>query len=667
LSVRSLSRGVAAVCLTAAATVSAQPRPTSSLRLLDVPYIQQSEALCGGAAAAMIMRYWGATGIQAESFAALVDETAGGIHAADLLEDLRARGWQARSFRGDHSLVSARLADGQPLVALIEDRPGYFHFVVIVAWANGRVVLHDPARAPFRVADEQAFDAAWAKSDRWTLLALPPAGGLPAPADDRDNRAGRAPSSPCDGLVAEGVRTSATGDRVAALGILMTAAEVCPSASGPLREAAGVRALEENWAEAGRLARAAVDRDPADAHAWRILATSAYVTGDAAAALEAWNRAGEPTIDLVTVQGLDRTRHAVAAGLLGLTPDMPLSARALAAAGRRLADLPAAEAARVNYRPLGGGRANVEAVIIERPRLPISRRSVTAIALRAVTDREVAASAASLTGGGERLTAAWRWWENRPRLGISYAAPSAHGVWHVELSGEKQTYGGPAGIVESRHGGALALSNWTSTLARWEIGASLDSWRDRGRTASVRVSVDQRLDAGRISLRAHGSVLGGAFTAATGGLGAGWRSAVRHGGTVLLADAGLEVASDEAPLALWSGAGTGHARGPLLRAHPLLDDGRVAGDVFGRRVSRAGAEGRHWLKPVMKVVRIAPAVFLDVARATDRRLPGGAWHADAGAGLRLALPGSGVVRLDVAKGLRDGATVVSVGWHNQEP
>jgi hypothetical protein len=60
-------------------------------------------------------------------------------------------------------------------------------------------------------------------------------------------------------------------------------------------------------------------------------------------------------------------------------------------------------------------------------------------------------------------------------------------------------------------------------------------------------------------------------------------------------------------------------------------------------------------------------VFLDVARATDRRLPGGAWHADAGAGLRLALPGSGVVRLDVAKGLRDGATVVSVGWHNQEP
>jgi hypothetical protein len=386
------------------------------------------------------------------------------------------------------------------------------------------------------------------------------------------------------------------------------------------------------------------------------------VTGDAAGALEAWNRAGEPTIDLVTVRGLDRTRHAVAAGLLGLTPDMPLSPRALAAAGRRLADLPAAETARVNYRPLGGGRANVDAVIIERPRLPVSRTVVAGVALRAVTDREVAASAASLTGGGELLSAAWRWWEHRPRVGISYAAPSAYGIWHVELSGEKQTYGGPAGIIESRRGGALSLSNWTSTLARWEVGAGLDSWRGRGRTASVRVSVDQRLDADRISLRAHGSVFGGGFTGATAGVGAGWRSAVRHDGTVLLADAGLEVASDDAPLALWSGAGTGHARGLLLRGHPLLDDGRVTGAVFGRRVYRAGAEGRHWLKPVMKVLRIAPAVFLDVARATDRLQPGGGWHADAGAGLRLALPGSGVVRLDVAKGLRDGATVVSAGW-----
>ena len=42
------------------------PRPVADV--LDVPFIAQSELLCGGAAAAMVMRYWGERGIDAESF-----------------------------------------------------------------------------------------------------------------------------------------------------------------------------------------------------------------------------------------------------------------------------------------------------------------------------------------------------------------------------------------------------------------------------------------------------------------------------------------------------------------------------------------------------------------------------------------------------------------------
>ena len=301
----------------AAASVSAQPVSGSSpFRLLDVPYIQQSEALCGGAAAAMVMRYWGETGIRAESFSALVDPDARGIHGQDLLNDLRNRGWQAQSFRGDASLVAGRLADRQPVVALIEDRPGYFHFVVVVAWGYGRVVYHDPARAPYRVISEQAFDATWAKSDHWTMLLLPPAGGA---AEVKNGPAAAAssalPATPCDALVAEGVRVAQGGNRSAALDVFKAAAELCPSASGPLREWAGIYALDGNWTEAGRLAREAVKRDGSDEHAWRILATSAYVRGDPAAALAAWNRAGEPIIDLVNVIGLDRTRHSAASAL----------------------------------------------------------------------------------------------------------------------------------------------------------------------------------------------------------------------------------------------------------------------------------------------------------------------------------------------------------------
>ena len=652
--------------MAAAATVSAQPAASAPVRFLDVPYIQQSEILCGGAAAAMVMRYWGATGIYAESFASLVEEAAGGIRAEALLADLRRRGWRAQSFRGDRATVHARLAAGQPVVALIEDRPGAFHFVVIVAWIRERVVYHDPARAPFRVAPEQAFVTAWEQSGRWTMLALPPEDGVPAPpgaAAEVEVPTPDAPATPCDGLVAEGVRAAERGDRAGALEIFASAADLCTRASAPLREAAGVHALDRRWDEAARLARAAVERDPRDAHAWRILATSAYVGGDPAAALEAWNAIGEPRIDLVTVQGLDRTRHAVAAALLGLHPDTTLTTTRLASAARRLEALPSADAVRVQYRPIGNGRANVDAVVIERPRWPSARGALVAAGVGLVADRELTLSAASLTGGGDRVTARWRWWEARPRLSLAYAAPSRLGIWRAEVFGEKQTYGdGSTPLIERRRGGSLALSNWTSTLLQWQATAGIDNWHERGQTITFGTALDQRLARDAVSVQGTAEVLAGAFSAWTAGAGAGWRSRARHEGTVVAGAVGFDAASADAPLALWPGAGTGHGRRPLLRAHPLLDEGRVTGDVFGRRLYYGSLEGRHWWTAATPALRIGPAIFVDAARATRRREAGSAWHIDAGAGVRIALPGTGVLRIDVAKGLRDGATALSVGW-----
>src|SRR5215218_9054335 len=118
----------AAVALSTAAAAFPQTRPVS---ILDVPYVLQSEELCGGAAVAMVMRYWGATGIYAESFASLVDKQAGGIKGDDLLSSLHDRGWNAVSFGGDAALVQRTLQHRQPPIALIEDRPGRFHYVVI--------------------------------------------------------------------------------------------------------------------------------------------------------------------------------------------------------------------------------------------------------------------------------------------------------------------------------------------------------------------------------------------------------------------------------------------------------------------------------------------------------------------------------------------------------
>ena len=89
-----------------------------------------------------------------------------------------------KSFRGNRDEVRANLNARQPVVALIQDRPGRFHYVVIVGWSAGRVIVHDPARAPFRILDEQPFEESWKASDYWALIASPP----PSIAADDDVR-----------------------------------------------------------------------------------------------------------------------------------------------------------------------------------------------------------------------------------------------------------------------------------------------------------------------------------------------------------------------------------------------------------------------------------------------------------------------------------------------
>jgi ABC-type bacteriocin/lantibiotic exporter with double-glycine peptidase domain len=162
---------VAFLLLTAVA-IHAQP----ALRVLDVPFIAQSEALCGGAAAAMVLRYWGERGLVAESFAHLIDANAAGIRTTALVGDLKARGWNALELRGSDALLARQVGEGRPTMVLLEDRPGAFHYVVVVASTSSTVLFHDPARAPYRALARDEFDRRWAVADRWMAVVTPPAG-----------------------------------------------------------------------------------------------------------------------------------------------------------------------------------------------------------------------------------------------------------------------------------------------------------------------------------------------------------------------------------------------------------------------------------------------------------------------------------------------------------
>ena len=156
------------------------PDASGSARLLDVPYLPQTEDLCGGAAVAMVLRYWGERQAVPEDFAALVDRSASGIRTDVLTSDVKRRGWQALPFNAGPSPSSTWMREqidrGRPVIALIEVRPNRYHYVVVVAWTSDRVIVHDPARAPFRLLSRAEFDRAWTAAGDWALLLLPPEG-----------------------------------------------------------------------------------------------------------------------------------------------------------------------------------------------------------------------------------------------------------------------------------------------------------------------------------------------------------------------------------------------------------------------------------------------------------------------------------------------------------
>jgi hypothetical protein len=631
----------------------------ASLSLLDVPYISQSEALCGGAAAAMVLRYWGASGVAAEDFAPLVDRSKAGIETTALARAIRDRGYDVRPASGTVELVQGELARGRPVIALIEDRPDAFHYVVVVGWHERAVVLHDPARTPYVLMRPAEFERRWAAADRWMLAVVP--GEWPATADSvppvrvPEDGAG----SSCSALVAEGVRLAEQKDLTSAERVLTNAAYQC-SGAAPLRELAGVRLLQRRWPEVGDLAGRAVEIDPADAHAWRLLATARYIGGDHRGALDAWNRVGEPAVDLVTVLGLQRTTHRSVERFLGIRSGRVLTRDRSDRATRRLDELPAAAMTRLEYLPRAAGTAEVRAHVVERNVVPRGMLTWVGIGLRAAASREISAAAASLARGGERLEGSWRFWPHRPAASIGLHVPGRPGVFSLELLWEHQPFTDTAVADARRLATQARLADWASGDVRWEGRGGYARWEEQGSFGMLGGST--RFERGRLRVGASVDVWLGASRFVLGSAQAGWRSSRDRQGFVLDLEGSLETIQREAPLDLWRAGDTGHARPTLLRAHPVLQEGRLRVDRLGRHLAQGTAETQHWWRPA-GAIALGAAAFVDVARTSGRLAAGSLTDADVGGGIRLALPGrTGLFRVDIAHGLRDGRNALSVSW-----
>ena len=225
---------------------------------------------------------------------------------------------------------------------------------------------------------------------------------------------------------------------------------------------------------------------------------------------------------------------------------------------------------------------------------------------------------------------------------------------------------------ESRLHAGLSFSDWMGADLRYSVTAGADSWHGAtytGRTVFAGGSLERRWQNERWSVVGTGTAWfpagGAAFHAS--GVRAAFRSSSSAKGWVYLADAGVERASDNAPLAIWPGAGEGHSRAPLLRAHPLLDRGAIdleRQSAFGRTLAYTHAEAQRWIAAAAPV-RVGIAAFADLAGASRRRGPAdrSTTQIDLGAGVRVRIPGAaGTLRVDLAHGLRDGANALTFGW-----
>jgi predicted double-glycine peptidase len=704
--VPSIHRGVvsvlAGVMLAAAApgVAAAGPGRSRVHALLDVPYVSQTPELCGGAAVAMVLRYWGERDVFPQDFAPLVGAGDGGILTGVLTSAVRGRGWQAHVVPASDDSANARIQSeidrGRPLIALLEVEPRVYHYVVIVGVTDQEVVIHDPARAPFRVMRWAEFDRAWSGTRRWMMLVLPPPGvrlGNEAAraAPPTSDVAVHADQTPCGGLVERGVQLAVIGDDGGAEQVLVAGTRFCPNDPAVWRELAGLRFSQARWSEAQVLALTAVNLAPADAYSWQLLATSRYLMGDRMGALDAWNRTGEPRLDATTIHGARRTRQPVVIRASGLQPRQVLTAEAVGRALRRLRDLPVASDARMRYEPVDGGRASLDIGIDERRAAPSGWLAIATIGARALLLNEVGVDVAGPMGAGELTSGAWRWSAGRPRVILGLALPSPQwlpGIISLDGLWERQSYdatpsSGAATLVhEERRRIGVHLAEWATSQLRWQGGAALDRLREYDNLDQRRFQQRDYLALeGALDVRLAGDCV--AFTASagwwqpirggtrfsTGGLLAAWRSTGEVTVPSWTATGELVIASQAAPLALWRGAGTGQGRTGLLRAHPLLAGSVLSGPVFGREVARGSLE---YVRPVARALTagLAIAAFVDAARARYRLngLDASPLYVDAGVGLRVRPAGSGgSLRIDVARGLRGGGTTVSASWAEAWP
>jgi len=564
---------------------------------IDVPFLTQGPLLCGGAAAAMVQRFWGARGVYGEDFRHLVREDEGGIRASELTSALEGRGYHVRVSQGWPDRVLGALEDGIPPILLLESGATRLHYVVLVGLQDQVAWVHDPNFGPSRELELDELLRRWRASGFWAAHVVP--------------------SATMEGLGRGSPRTEPLGPSADAA----ASAAMAWLRSGDFEEARTTAStLMRDGAAEARLAR-------------RIRATAWFLEGEGDRALEEWNALGEPTIDLVRIHGMEHTRFQVAERRISLRHGALLTPSALALARRRLAALPAIGASRVDYRPVEDGTVEIEAAVLERARVPGFSTWVAQVP-RGLLNRRVALDVGPLLAGGERWRVAGSWEPAQRYVGgsLSAPAPPLPGVAIVSMEWRRERFGtsghgtSPLSVMEHRFRGALEVQEWVGPRLRLGASLALESWDVPSWSVDPGDDGVRLLNAGLRTTWATADDRAWLTAGGEGWTGSGRsfaRTSLEAGTRVPQGrrqewrlSAGGTAASPGAPRMVWPGAGDGRTRVPLLRAHSLVEDDAIKGPAFGRELLHATAE--HRLFGSVGPLRMGGSVFMDAAHAGFR-------------------------------------------------
>ncbi|MDX1646691.1 MAG: papain-like cysteine protease family protein [Longimicrobiales bacterium] len=612
-----------------------------------VPFIGQTPLLCGGAAAAMVERYWGTRRVYGDDYAHLVRQHQGGIAAGDLRDELRRNGYDVHVSTGDPEAAFRMVSRGIPPILLLTGGEPALHYVVLVGADPETAWIHDPNFGPARRLARRDLVARWEGSNFLALAARPSrtveTAGPPSPGGVRSSRRPTR-GSPRPPPAESGGASPVPPTLDSAMTLLRSG-----QPEGARRLA---RPLAGDGGRHGGLAR-------------RILATAAYTGGDPLEALRHWNALSDPVIDLVDVRGAEDVRHHVLAARLGLRPRTLLTPDALRLARRRLQAVPAVETSRVDYRPLPDGSVVVQGFVAQRSPWPGPADGI-AIAARAIADETIALEAGPLFSGGDRLALHVGWNRAQRRAGATFATASEHlpGIVGVSLDWRRERHRSSSDPgwteVEERIRGGFQLDDWVAETLALGLGVGMERWR-LGLPATDADGTSTARRVGFATLTAAWSPLDGSGVRASGSTWAGSVARFAMATVEIFGDAALgeasrisattalSVTTSEAPRTVWPGAGTGELRRGLLRGHPLASDGAVGGAGFGPHLVHGTLDARR------SFFRLGPleaggAIFVDAARVWPADRSGPPRNlVDPGVGL-FASTGPREIRLDVARG-----------------